>query len=351
MGATVTVGKKVAAFKSPSGKTGYVLFENTYEKNCYPHNPNWSCVSIGYLEDVIARIFATASCCEGGGLQGRNGYITPEGYITAWLTEMENPIEMPNYKEQVAFGENFYATIPSSLRERVLKGLEEEGFADRALALCGDGFEASLHDDFDVLRAIYVKHRNELGPWRFIGRYSVESQMYRRNCPELGFMPGKDASFRPTIPQMFDVGRDNLVVEQADGGYRVNSASTATRRFIEGYGSIELAHPGTFKKAFKAFRDVAKSAPKAGSETVIVVSMTGLDEEEKYSARLLQEIAVILGQETTEFETTLGEIWSLDTSGNRLLYNVMWLEALVWRPKLGSIPLQQESLFGEMELV
>lgn len=164
-------------------------------------------------------------------------------------------------------------------------------------------------------------------------------------------MPGKDASFRPTIPQMFDVGRDNLVVEQADGGYRVNSASTATRRFIEGYGSIELAHPGTFKKAFKAFRDVAKSAPKAGSETVIVVSMTGLDEEEKYSARLLQEIAVILGQETTEFETTLGEIWSLDTSGNRLLYNVMWLEALVWRPKLGSIPLQQESLFGEMELV
>ncbi len=92
MGATVTVGKKVAAFKANNGKVGYVLFEETYEKNCYPHTPHWSCVGLGYLDDVMTRIFARASSCEGGSLQGRGGYITPEGYISGWLNELAEPL-------------------------------------------------------------------------------------------------------------------------------------------------------------------------------------------------------------------------------------------------------------------
>lgn len=350
MGATVTVGKKVAAFIARNGKTGYVLFEQTYEKNCYPHHPNWSCVGIGYLEDVMTRIFAMASSCEGGGLQGRSGYITPEGYIAGWLTEMASPVGMPNFRNKIAFGENFSATIPESLRERVLKGLEEEGFSEQAKALSGDGFEAALHDDLDVLRAIYVKHRNELGPWRFIGRYEVANQMYGRFCKELGYTPGKDQKYIATVPGMFEVHTDRLAVEQPDGIFRVTGAAYwCTATFIEGYGLTELAHPGTFRKSIKAFREAVKAAPKAGDDTVIVVSMSGLPEDQRYRRGLLQTVADALGKTSTEFEVTLAELRRVATDDNHLMYDVTNLDTLVWKPKLASTPIQQESLFSEVE--
>lgn len=347
MGATVTVGKKVAAFNASNGKTGYVLFEQTYEKNCYPHHPNWSCVGIGYLEDVMTRIFAMASSCEGGGLQGRGGYITPEGYVAGWLTELATPLEMPNFKSKVAFGENFSATIPESLRDRVLKGLEDEGFHEEATALRGEGFEAALHDDMEVLRAIYVKHRNELGPWRFIGRFEVTNQMYGRQCNELGYTPGKDQTYLASVPKMFEVETDRLAVEQPDGVFRVTGAGYyCTAKFIEGYGLTELAHPGTFRKSFKAFREAVKTAPKAGDDTVVVVSMSCLPEDQRYRRGLLRKIADVLGQTSTEFETTLADIRRVATSDNFLMYDLTNLDTLVWKPNLASMAIQQESLFA-----
>ena len=36
MGATITMGKIAAAFQANDGATYYALFEQTYEKNCYP---------------------------------------------------------------------------------------------------------------------------------------------------------------------------------------------------------------------------------------------------------------------------------------------------------------------------
>ena len=41
MGSTVSTNKLAAAFKTNSGKTMYVLFEETYESNCYPRTPSW----------------------------------------------------------------------------------------------------------------------------------------------------------------------------------------------------------------------------------------------------------------------------------------------------------------------
>jgi hypothetical protein len=350
MGATVTVGKKVAAFKANNGKVGYVLFEETYEKNCYPHNPHWSCVGIGYLDDVMTRIFAMASSCEGGGLQGRGGYITPEGYISGWLNELAEPLEMPNFKNKVAFGSNFYATIPESLRERVLKGLEEEGFNEQAKALCVDGFEATLHDDIDVLRAIYVKHRNELGPWRFISS-SFAIAHYMPYCKELGYTPLKDKTYQTSVPKMFEVHTERLAVEQPDGVFRVDGASYwCTAMFIASYGLTELAHPGTFRKSIKAFRESVKIAPKASDDTVIVVSMNGLPEDQRYRRGLVQMVADALGKTSTEFETTLGDIRRVATSDNDLMYNLTSLNTLEWKPKMAPAPIHQESLFGEMEI-
>ncbi|MFC6281182.1 hypothetical protein [Polaromonas aquatica] len=348
MGATVTVGKKVAAFKSRNGKTGYVLFEQTYEKNCYPHHPHWSCVGLGYLEDVMARIFASGSSCEGGGLQGRGGCIKPESYIGDWLSEMATPLEMGNFRNKIAFGENFYATIPESLRERVLKGLEDEGFSEAVKALSGDGIEVALHDDIELIRAIYVKHRNELGPWRFIGRFDAVNQMEGFRSSDLGYTPGKDQTYKPQVPLMFAIDNEALILEQPNGTFRTSGAAySCTATFVEGYGLTELAHPGTFRKSIKTFRDAVKTAPMASDETRIVVSVAGLPADQQYRRDRVQTLADHLGQKSTEFETSLGDVRRVANDDNHLIYHLMHMETLVWKPKLVSEPIQQESLFGE----
>jgi hypothetical protein len=93
MGATVTCKKLVAAFAG-AGRVFYVLFEQTYEKNCYPHTPGWSCTYCGGIDGALRRIFRYASSCEGGMLQNRSGWITPEGYIAGWMKEMASPVRM-----------------------------------------------------------------------------------------------------------------------------------------------------------------------------------------------------------------------------------------------------------------
>ena len=40
MGSTVSTGKLAAAFRATGGKIMYVLFEETYEANCYPRTPS-----------------------------------------------------------------------------------------------------------------------------------------------------------------------------------------------------------------------------------------------------------------------------------------------------------------------
>lgn len=92
MGATVCTNKRAAAFLS-NGKAIYILFEETYEKNCYPHTPVWGCICIGYLEDALKRIFSSAAACESGSLQSRRGYIVPENYISSWMKELKEPFQ------------------------------------------------------------------------------------------------------------------------------------------------------------------------------------------------------------------------------------------------------------------
>ena len=78
MGATVTTGKCAAAFHSSNGELLYILFERSYEKNCYPHIDHWSAFAFGTREEVLRRAFVGASDCCGGALQSRSGEIKPE---------------------------------------------------------------------------------------------------------------------------------------------------------------------------------------------------------------------------------------------------------------------------------
>ena len=73
MGSTVTTGRMAAAFRAKSGTVIYCLYEQTYEKNCYPHTPHWSAIYIGEAHGALCKIFNYASACEGGMLQNRSG--------------------------------------------------------------------------------------------------------------------------------------------------------------------------------------------------------------------------------------------------------------------------------------
>jgi hypothetical protein len=92
MGATVVTSKTVAAFRNPkNGDVIYVLFEQSYEKNCYPHTPSWDCRAIGTFEQVFRRVFMSGSSCEGGSLQVRGGNTKPETYIKGWRICFSEP--------------------------------------------------------------------------------------------------------------------------------------------------------------------------------------------------------------------------------------------------------------------
>lgn len=351
MGATVTVGKKVGAFIASNGKTGYVLFEETYEKNCYPHTPRWNCVGIGYIEDVMTTIFGKASSCEGGCLQGRGGYITPEGYIGGWLNKLAEPVAMPDVKNTLAFGENLYATIPENLRAKVLKGLEDEGFLEQAVALNAQGFQASLHEDFEVLRAIYAKHQRVLAPWRFIDSWTVAFQMYNPIRKDLMYIPSKNTAYKPSFAQMFSVDEDRVVMQCSDGKFRMlGEHYSVTEHFIEQYAATEIAYPGTYRKSIKAFREAVKAAPKAGDETKVFFTLDGLDPSEKYRRQLIQDAAVALGKSETDFVVSLSDLRRASNSQNHLMYHISSMSALVWEPKFTSTPAKQETLFDDLAM-
>ena len=109
MGATVTCRKLAAAFACADG-VFYALFEQTYEKNCYPHTPGWSCVHFGNIDHALRTIFRHASSCEGGMLQSRSGCITPEGYIAGWMKEMASPMRMPDCRIDLHVSDSIYAS-------------------------------------------------------------------------------------------------------------------------------------------------------------------------------------------------------------------------------------------------
>lgn len=131
MGATVTTGKLASAFKMPSGQNIYVLFEETYEKNCTPHTPHWNCILFGDLSAAMEHIFRHASACEGGMLQRRGGNLTPEGYIRGWLKELASPLAFPEQTVALKISKDgLYDAISQSAWPEVYERLGTIGRTD-----------------------------------------------------------------------------------------------------------------------------------------------------------------------------------------------------------------------------
>jgi hypothetical protein len=276
MGNTVSTGKLVGAFKGTHGKPVYVLYEQSYESNVYPHQPSWNAQMIGSIESVMRRIFVSSASCEGGSLLGAGGRpITPEGYIASWLQQLSNPVEMDDCIFELKVGTSWTSPIPDGEFVRIKPLLEAIG-ATRILA----GFEsesrtamASLHADHEALCQIY--DGTHIGAWRIIPSYSVP--LHGKRNSELGYNPTKAKAYSVEVPRFMQVRDDtykHLILggdgmwRCVDGGHGYNYLSS----FICNLSEAELREPGSYRTRIKAYRDAISTASVVPADAKIIVS-------------------------------------------------------------------------------
>jgi hypothetical protein len=256
MGATITTGKQAGAFVA-NGKVLYVLFEESYEKNCYPHTPRWSAWVAGTPEQVMQRIFLAASDCEGGMLQSKAGYITPESWIRGWLKEMAAPREIP---------------------ESTVLRFNSFGLGDTAMDACrkvGD-LEAveAMQKNLTIRRQVgsdtsLAMMEAGVPTWKL----GLDIHMLGEVAEHLGYRPEKNGP-SPIAPPAFCLLADNygdMVLERSESGYwrSLGESYRAVGGFVRSLWQNELKHPGTSPGLIKAWRDAMKDASYLASDALV----------------------------------------------------------------------------------
>lgn len=317
MGNTISADKLVGAFKGTTGQPVYVLFEQTYESNVYPHQIRWNALMIGGIQAVMHRIFASASSCEGGSLLGAGGRsITPEGYVASWLKQLANPVAMDDTVFELALGSSWTSPIPEGDFERIQTQLEALG-AKRIL----DGLKsetrsvtATLHADHAALAAIY--DGANIGAWRIIPEHSVPLHGIRN--PALGYNPVKAKAFKVESPRFMQVSAETskYLIQGKDGKWRCVDGGYGycyVSSFICQLSDAELREPGSYRTRIKAYRDAVTSASVVPKDTKILVE--GLAGIKEWATRDIERIVA-----DTPHQYLLGDVQMSIPSDSTLLY-------------------------------
>lgn len=290
MGATVVTGKSVSAFRAVNGEVIYVLFEESYEKNCYPHTPSWSCLAIGRIESVIKRIFAGAAACEGGSLQVRGGGGTPEGYIRGWLSALRNPQSFhgADRSVQLKVSESFSATIPSESADKAFAALGAIGRKDIADRLrAGETVPVKLDEDVDIVDALYGASSG-LGAWRIISEHRSRGTA---TAEGLGYAPGKATGFDIQEPEAMRFDEHQYLLKREDGTWYCGGwAYSIVGSYVRGLAESELREPGSYNKRIKAYRAAILEAPQVPPGMKAVVD-EGVALENKFARREVTRFA------------------------------------------------------------
>jgi hypothetical protein len=293
MGATVLTGKRAGVFQRANGEWIFVMFERTYEKNCYPHLDHWSACTIGNYADVMHRVFRHATSCEGGMLQSRSGYIRPENYIESWRQELAKPMMLRDRQIELRVGKSFYASIPESSLDEVRLALFKADLEDEFNALSGEGLSASLMADVDLLIALY----GESGPfsaWRVLSVDDCGSAPVAASVPSL--LPASSVMEHMPDVQCFAIGDDNRLVSYDGKPWRHAGWNYgAVGWFItEVAYSLDMVYPGFAKRAIPELREKLRKALPLPPDTKLNVTRApaGVD---KWRIATADEIARGLG--------------------------------------------------------
>lgn len=286
MGSTVLTNKSAAAFRNPAnGKVIYALFEQTYEKNCTPHTPDWGCFAFGEYADVMGRVFLGGSCCEGGSLQSRAGLIKPENYIEAWKRALAKAVTLDN---------NFVSTSMNDEQlELAKKALMRAGLEDQIARLGGD-YTFRLHDDADILLALYGV-KGPFSPWKILDHRNGRTLSDTSLAPAANGYPGKAKVEAPTI-MAYKLDNENRLVKIGDAPFHhAGWQYSAVGAFITdvAYG-LEMQCAGSAKKIIPAFRDTLNAAPELPVGVRIAIRRI-TEGSSNYSIRETEKLAKIAG--------------------------------------------------------
>lgn len=291
MGATVTVDKRAYAFRSGE-KIVYALFESTYEKNCYPHQSRWSCIAIGGIAQVLRRIYGSVHATIDGGLQGRNGCISPTNYLKGWMAELANPCAMPDQPIDLKYGTGFYDALQKEADESF--GLKSTTQVRAALVAAGvnvapidlaishsekkEKLTISLHEYADFVVALA---QNGVYPWRLIssmpgyverdaslGYQSGNPKTYAMNHRYVRLLTNSHNALGSSLLLREDVRTPGVYIESAYSTDWLNSLAVAE----------EMANPGSVQKGLRIQIDAQKEALFASLNTIVTVSRPNGDD-------------------------------------------------------------------------
>tara|TARA_R110002124_G_scaffold128157_2_gene288530 strand:- start:11413 stop:12441 length:1029 start_codon:yes stop_codon:yes gene_type:complete len=293
MGSTVSTAKMASAFETEDGPF-YVLFEETYEKNCYPRTPRWGCVGFGQIQHVMKWIFHSAASCEGGMLQGAGGrYITPEGYIASWLKELACPVYHHDHDVELETSSSYRASIPQEKLQTALATLAESGRPDIAEKIdAGEAVSLSIHEDGTFLCELY--ETLSLAPWRLIEPHLVPLDKDRR--AELGYRPAKTKGFDMTMPSFRKISStDHSMLKQMPDKRWICDGwcSGYMNDYVRGLWNAELNEPGSYRARIKAYRAAMKDAPLIPSAGVEIRVDTSV-EVDKYSTDVVNRVLDVM---------------------------------------------------------
>lgn len=115
MGNTVILDQKVLSFDTKvDGQYIYFLYEQTYEKNVYPHTPNWSIRKIGNYDQCWEFITWCASHSESGGSETKSGaWISPLDVVSSWRKAFRDVGRLDSTEFRVQFGGGVYKVDPA----------------------------------------------------------------------------------------------------------------------------------------------------------------------------------------------------------------------------------------------
>jgi hypothetical protein len=296
MGSTVTTGRMAAAFRAKSGAVIYCLYEQTYEKNCYPHTPHWSAIYIGDAPGALRKVFNYASSCEGGMLQNRSGWMTPEGYLRSWLTELQSPVRMTRDHSISIFAESdsIYAPLTKDMMPAVAANLVAAGLktsADQLLA--GEKVTLSLFDHGDLIATLMDEH--QVSAWSLLPEYTRPRAEAER-FSSLGVASAKSKAPTPVFqPALIVSEHGDIILRSADGVWRCcGSRYEIISAYIQSLATVEQTHPGSYRNLIQSYREHLKAARKV-NPSCVKVQTDRRPAEKGWEAKKIEEAAALPG--------------------------------------------------------
>lgn len=291
MGSTITTRRVAAGVRTLEGRTLFVLFEESYSSNVTPHTPEWCCVGLGYLPNVMRRIFELASSCEGGMLRRRDGRLTPEGYIATWLEQLANPLVLHRTAVRLDAGDSYRSAIHVSKLDHAAGFLRDTGLPAQAAALREEkAVTFDLACDADVVLALQA--RVGIDPWRIVDAQAVAHRTGDRDRM-LGYNPVPGRAPSPKVPTALKLGTDVRLLRDAEGTWRCGGWQySLVAQHVQGLWQAELTFPG-HRKRISAFRNALDRAPPAPAGLVVEIDGSGI--VEPYHAKAIQELRRLAG--------------------------------------------------------